>query len=134
MAEGDCSDCHTLHQGPPPFTEEQFDRRKNVPYTPEAYALCFQCHSSAMVQARFTESETNFRHGRWNLHNLHVVRDGERGFSCWVCHDSHASRQPHLLNMEVPLNKAYNLRIEYRQTEKGGQCTTNCHTVQEYSR
>jgi hypothetical protein len=62
------------------------------------------------------------------------VRDGQRGFSCRVCHNPHASRQPHLLNMEVPLTTAYSLRIEYRQTEKGGRCATNCHSVQEYSR
>jgi hypothetical protein len=36
--------------------------------------------------------------------------------------------------MEVPLTTAYSLRIEYRQTEKGGRCATNCHSVQEYWR
>jgi predicted CXXCH cytochrome family protein len=131
---GDCSECHTVHKGDPPFTVERFDPRKNVPYDPAAYALCFSCHSAAMIQVRFTESETGFRHRRWNLHNLHVVRDGERGFGCWVCHDSHSSRQPHLLSQETPVNSAYSLKIQYSETQKGGRCRTNCHTVQEYSR
>jgi predicted CXXCH cytochrome family protein len=134
LADGECDDCHTVHEGQAPFTIEQFDTRKNVPYDPEAYALCFQCHSGAMIQVKFTESDTRFRHLRWNLHNLHVLRDGEKGFSCWVCHNAHASRQPHLLEMEVPVSKAYSLKIEYRETEKGGVCRTNCHIVQEYTR
>ena len=134
LAEGDCSECHTLHEGETPFTVERFDRRKNVPYDPEAYELCFQCHSRDLVEVKSTQTDTGFRRGRQNLHNLHVLRDGQRGFSCRVCHNPHASRQPHLLNMEVPLTTAYNLRIEYHQTEKGGQCTTNCHSVKEYSR
>lgn len=134
VTEGDCSDCHTAHKGKAPFTVERFDRRKNVPYDPEAYELCFQCHSSTLVQVKFTETDTGFRHRRWNLHNLHVMRDGERGFSCWICHSPHASRQPHLINMEVPFSKMYSLKIDYRKTENGGQCRTNCHSVQEYSR
>ena len=133
-AEGGCSDCHTVHMGEPPFTVERFDRRKNVPYDPASYALCFQCHASSLVNVKFTDTDTAFRHKRWNLHNLHVVRDGERGFSCWVCHNSHASRQPHLISMEVPFNKVYNLKIEYQSTDNGGQCRTNCHSVREYSR
>ena len=134
LTAGDCFGCHTAHKGDLPFTVERFDVRKNVPYDPEAYALCFQCHLPALVQERFTETDTGFRHKNRNLHNLHVVRDSERGFSCWVCHDPHSSGQPHLLSQETPVNSAYSLKIEYRKTQDGGQCTTNCHIVQEYKR
>lgn len=134
VADEDCSLCHTNHEGEPPFTVERFDQSKNVPFQPEAYALCFQCHSSSMVEEKYTETETGFRLKRLNLHNLHVVRDSERGFSCRICHSPHASRQARLINMEVPLSSAYSLKIEYRQTENGGQCMTNCHSLKEYSR
>ncbi|UCG38101.1 MAG: cytochrome c3 family protein [bacterium] len=134
VREGECSDCHTNHSGEAPFTNASFDGRMYVPFRPEAYDLCFQCHSLTLVQEDYTETATRFRHKRWNLHTHHVVRDGERGFSCWVCHDVHASRQPHLINAEVQYNPVYRLRIDYRALEGGGQCQTTCHKAQDYTR
>ncbi|MDF1535524.1 MAG: cytochrome c3 family protein [bacterium] len=130
----ECTVCHTNHSGEPPFTKQVFSNTKYVPYDPESYELCFSCHSPGLVQVKYTETDTGFRQNRWNLHNLHVVRDGERGFSCWVCHDSHSSDQAHLLNREVPFNTAYNLKIEFKKIDNGGECRTNCHTVKEYLR
>jgi hypothetical protein len=130
----ECDVCHTNHSGDPPFTKLPFQKSKYVPYDPGSYELCFSCHPSSLVQVKYTETDTGFRQGRWNLHNLHVIRDGEKGFSCWVCHDAHASDQKHLVNRELALNPVYSLKIEFRNLDKGGECRSNCHTIKEYLR
>jgi len=132
--EGECTTCHTTHSGTPPFTVEEFGADMYVPYEQAAYELCFGCHDYTLIQAKYSESDTRFRDGSRNLHYVHVVRDGEKGFSCWVCHDMHASNQPHLLNRENPYNPSYRLKIEFRVKRNGGECRTNCHTKREYRR
>jgi predicted CXXCH cytochrome family protein len=130
----DCGECHTSHTGKRPYTVEKFDSEMYVPYDQGAYTLCFGCHEYSLVQSKFTDTDTGFRDGSQNLHYLHVVRDGEKGFSCWVCHDMHGTRQPHLLNRENPYNPSYRLKVNFRDLENGGECRTNCHTTREYLR
>lgn len=132
--DDECTICHTNHSGEAPFTKLTFRKTKYVPFDPASHELCFSCHPSSLVQVKYTETDTGFRQGRWNLHNLHVVRDGEKGFSCWICHDAHASDQAHLVKRELPLNRIYSLKVEFRKLENGGECRTNCHTIKEYLR
>ena len=135
VKEGECIRCHTIHIGETPFTREQFTTRMTIPYSQEAYTLCFTCHSFKLVQTQYTQVETEFRHGSMNLHFSHVLRDGRNGYSCWVCHDAHASPQPRLINPLIPFNPGnYPLRIRFEKSDNGGRCTTNCHVVREYRR
>ena len=134
VAEGDCTDCHTNHSGEKPFTVDSFRTSISGPYDAAEFELCFGCHSTSLVQSRTTGLGTGFRRASLNLHHVHVIRDGVKGYSCKVCHDVHASEQQHLINREVPYNARYSLKIIYRATDKGGSCETNCHVPREYIR
>ncbi len=135
VKEGECIRCHTSHIGETPFTNEAFETRIVVPYRQKAYTLCFSCHSFKLVQTQYTLVETDFRHGPINLHFRHVLRDGRKGYSCWVCHEAHASPQPRLINPLIPFNPGnYPLKIMFEKSDIGGRCTTNCHVVREYRR
>jgi len=134
VSDGDCTDCHTIHIGEKPFTVERFSPTKYTPYTRDAYALCFECHEPSLVEKKFTQVDTGFRNGLVNLHYRHVYRDTEKGFSCWVCHDAHATFQTNLIHRETFYNPKYNLKIEIQATETGGKCFTNCHMEKVYQR
>lgn len=134
VTDGDCLDCHTAHVGDAPYTVESFLAAISGPFDQSAFDLCFQCHSERKIISQFTTSETAFRRGSYNLHYLHVVRDGNKGYSCKTCHDIHASDQLHLIRREVPINPRYSIKINYRETASGGSCETNCHVVRGYER
>lgn len=135
VSDGACTDCHTIHIGEKPFTIERFPTSMNTPYSRDAYALCFNCHGYSMVERKYTRNDTGFRAGLINLHYIHVYRDGEKGYSCWTCHDPHAAFQPYLINREAPLSMSrYRIRIEFHPNKNGGKCLTNCHTERTYQR
>jgi len=135
VSDDGCDECHTVHIGEKPYTVEKFPLTMTTPYSREIYTLCFDCHGYSLVEKRYTQNDTRFRSGLINLHYTHVYRDGEKGYSCWTCHDAHASYQPFLINREVPLSiSKYQVKIEIQPDLYGGRCLTNCHTEKEYRR
>lgn len=128
-----CSECHTTHsKNHSFFLRHPYQTANYIAYSPGSYETCFACHSRALVEAADDPKATRFRHGKTNLHFLHVNRE-EKGRNCNLCHQHHFSSKPHLMRdsfdfgtWEVPLGVQF--------TEQGGSCQTACHQAYEYSR
>jgi len=133
VREGKCLDCHRPHVSEhPDLLAKAAPDRLYVPYSDEAYALCYGCHEPlAITEERGTR--TKFRDGDRNLHAVHVNR--EKGRSCAICHEVHASRSPALLREDVPFGPGgWRLPIEFRATADGGTCLSGCHAEKSYDR
>jgi predicted CXXCH cytochrome family protein len=134
VAEGDCAACHAPHgtqlhhllkQAVPTEMYQSFDKSN--------FALCFGCHADTLADSKLTDSETNFRNGMFNLHYQHVNKL-DKGRSCKVCHDPHASSQPRLISNKVPGFGRWGIPIRYTKTEVGGTCVVGCHKPKSYDR
>jgi predicted CXXCH cytochrome family protein len=136
-----CSDCHgedatgpDRPRGPhgsrfAPILERQFRTTDPSVEAPDAYALCYKCHSREALLANQV--------GKFP-HQAHVVRAQA---SCAVCHDAHGSRRnPRLINFmlrdpggrPVVLPSQNQGRLEYETPRPGGgpgtgRCFLSCH-------
>jgi predicted CXXCH cytochrome family protein len=133
VQKGQCTACHVGHSSPyrallaKKFTVDQY-----VSYSEEEYALCFQCHDSALI-SESCNTQTGFRHGSRNLHYVHVVR--EKGRSCGLCHTPHGSRNPKQIRESVPFGTGgWSLPVAFKKTENGGTCTSGCHNPITFDR
>ncbi len=128
-----CAVCHEPHGS-------DYFRLLVKEYTPEFYApfdisnydLCFSCHKADKVLVKETESLTDFRNGKTNLHYLHV-NTPERGRTCRACHATHASNEPRHLRKAVPYG-GWGIPIQFEKTETGGSCSPGCHNARAYDR
>jgi predicted CXXCH cytochrome family protein len=133
IQKGMCTACHDPHGAPyPNLLARSFPAGMYVPYTESEYGLCFSCHNRDLVQYADTSFATNFRDGERNLHYLHV-NNKQKGRSCNLCHDVHASKSPLLLADVVRFGK-WDLPIKFVKTETGGGCTPGCHKPYKYDR
>jgi predicted CXXCH cytochrome family protein len=134
-----CTDCHNTDnprapRGPhgsrfAPILERNFTLDDPSVESPDAYALCYKCHTRAALIGNLAGK---FPHA----HHLQVARA-----SCGVCHDAHGSRQnPHLINFMLrdptgrPVVGPSRIlrRLEYQSPRPGGgpgsgQCFLECH-------
>jgi predicted CXXCH cytochrome family protein len=130
-----CTDCHNSDTGPgaggsgangPHGSAFRPLLERNLVFTdyqaenPEAYALCYKCHSRSVVL-----SNTSFR-----FHNSHVVADKA---ACTTCHDSHGTANvPHLINFNTTYVSPNSLGV-LSYTSTGvfkGVCSLTCHGVE----
>jgi len=118
-AEG-CISCHAPHNSP-----------LNRLLRTEAPALCFKCHDRGLLNEKETTKATGFRDGANSMHYIHA--GGSNNFSCFTCHDAHASSQPHMIRPKGTNGKDA-VTITYTATDKGGNCTTSCHDALGYER
>lgn len=133
VREGKCIDCHRSHASEhPDLLSKAIPDRLYVPYSDEAYAFCFDCHEPLAITEELG-TRTKFRDGDRNLHAVHVKR--EKGRSCAICHEVHASRSPALMKADVPFGPGgWRLPIEFRATADGGTCLAGCHAEKSYDR
>ncbi len=126
--EGKCSKCHDPHGS----QDEAF--LMDDPMPPK-YPLCVSCHKKPMIEEQTTSTATQFRNGTTNLHYLHLNNTtGKTGpRSCFICHEPHASNQPHLIRDQME-EFGVMAPIQYRQNENGGSCAAACHGVKTYDR
>jgi predicted CXXCH cytochrome family protein len=146
ITDGECTDCHGAHTAPHPkllLASYNTDRYPG-PFTPEKFALCFECHDTSLVTGRGEDDVTNFRSGKKNLHDLHVqgalepnkygiVKRG-KARSCASCHDPHASSQPYTLVREYICATIQCYTMTYYPFEDGGKCAVGCHKPKSYHR
>jgi predicted CXXCH cytochrome family protein len=135
VQSGECEVCHEVHGSSnvkllakffPPQFYQAFDLA--------SYALCFQCHSKAIVLEKQTTSLTNFRDGDRNLHHLHVNRP-EKGRTCRTCHEIHGSNLPRHMAAQVQFEGGgWPMPIRFEETPNGGRCSPGCHQPYEYNR
>ena len=135
VAQNNCTACHEIHGGGNDrLLTNEYPSSLYYPYSGNAYALCFSCHDRQMVLQEQNDAVTGFRNGKQNLHYVHVNQD-ERGRSCRVCHDSHASSRDHIIRDSIPYGPAgWKLPIGYTKTENGGTCNGGCHQPFSYDR
>lgn len=127
-----CSACHAAHTPDNFFLlSAAFPQGSYGEGKAESFAHCFDCHDSALMEEAETLSDTEFRHGKQNLHYLHVNREKAR--NCTTCHDIHGSKYPYLIADKVPFGK-WSMPMKYKVTPEGGSCLTGCHKELGYSR
>jgi predicted CXXCH cytochrome family protein len=133
VKDGACARCHDPHASPnAKLLTARFPAGAYVPYADEEYALCFTCHKRDLLRYPDTSFATGFRDGERNLHYLHV-NNKQKGRSCRMCHEMHASRAPKLMADAVPFG-TWSLPLKFVKTETGGSCAPGCHKPQTYDR
>ncbi len=137
-----CSDCHSnanaATQGLGPHGSpllHLLDGQNNYSTVdanqiPASGELCFKCHSYSVYVNNGPATNTLFRDGNNNLHDLHVR--GERA-PCYVCHDTHGSEQLHLINFNTQvvtitgINRNSQNAWEINPTTNERTCYLSCH-------
>lgn len=134
VAAGECNSCHATHGTQyPKLLKRYFPEEFYAPFDKGNFALCFGCHAPGLADDQRTGADTNFRNGMFNLHFLHVNRP-DKGRSCKVCHDPHASSQQRLISSKVSGFGRWRIPIRYTKTEVGGTCVVGCHKPKTYDR
>jgi predicted CXXCH cytochrome family protein len=135
ISQQSCVECHQIHGGGHRrllFNEYPSDLY--YPFDESTYALCFACHDRDLVLLPETDAATGFRNGSANLHFVHVNKE-EKGRSCSLCHDAHASSREQHIRDEVPFGPGgWKLPIRYEALPDGGRCAAGCHRAYEYDR
>lgn len=122
-----CTDCHGSDDpdtnGPhgsryEPLLTHDYSTRDNTVESPQAYALCYNCHNRASILA--DES--------FEKHNKHI---DDENTSCATCHDPHGVREnTHLINFDRSVVSPAGNGVGPTFTELGarsGSCTLSCH-------
>jgi hypothetical protein len=127
-----CTDCHNSDQGPnaggsgangphgsifTPILERNLTTQDFQMESPQAYDLCYKCHSRTSILA-----DQSFR-----FHSKHVVDDKT---ACTTCHDSHGvADAQHLINFNTTyVTPSSNGRLEYVSAGMlHGNCSLTCH-------
>ena len=134
LDDKDCSACHGAH-GTNYFRllTDNYPEDLYAKYDDSTYALCYKCHNNtAFITEAETETATQFRNGKKNLHTVHVVNQA-RGRTCRTCHGEHATKQAHLIRKDIPYGtEGWRLKINYLPTKNGGWCAKTCHETKEY--
>jgi len=134
VQDGDCMACHTPHASDyEQMLIKSFPKEFYLPYSPDNFALCFECHNKELPQDARTDQATGFRNGNFNLHYLHVNKQ-EKGRSCKVCHGPHGADQPKLIQEKVPGFGKWDIPIRYTVIDNGGTCVVGCHKPKTYDR
>jgi predicted CXXCH cytochrome family protein len=135
VKDEDCLACHRPHaSAQTALLAAAYPPQFYAPFTPDAYALCFQCHDQALAVALQTKDATSFRNGTKNLHAAHV-NDKVKGRTCRACHAPHGSSLPHLIRASVPFGPSgWLLPIRFQETKTGGSCAPGCHVPRAYDR
>ncbi len=132
VVQGNCTACHNPHGSDNAYILRlSFPHKFYSSYEKGKYNLCFICHKEVMIRAEETETITNFRNGKKNLHRLHVNQ--KKGRTCRACHDVHASDQEDHIREEFRFG-TIDIPIYYNKTESGGTCLPGCHNERKYDR
>ncbi len=133
LVSQNCAGCHEPHgNARGRFLLKAYPPGFYSPYTPEAYAMCFSCHDSALTAKKHTTKDTMFRDGDVNLHYLHVNKT-RKGRTCRACHAAHATKNPHMLSAAAPFGE-WKIPIGFTKEDSGGTCASGCHPSKTYNR
>ncbi len=123
-----CTDCHGSDNpqdaaGPhgsrySPLLTDNYNTQDNAVESPQAFALCYRCHSRASIL-----DDKSFK-----KHREHI----EEGISCAACHDPHGVREnTHLINFDRAVARpSVKAGAGPTFTDLGnthGSCTLLCH-------
>ncbi len=123
-----CSDCHGSDdpsvRGPhgsrfSPLLTHNYNTRNNTTESPQAYALCYECHNRASILSNESFAK----------HKEHL----DSNASCATCHDPHGVREnTHLINFDRTTVSAASNGVGPIFRDSGvfaGSCTLSCHGV-----
>ena len=135
VARADCNACHEPHASPNfNLLAKEYPETFYAPFDLKNYDLCFTCHVKELVTEKKGTGVTGFRDGDRNLHYLHVHKE-EKGRTCRVCHEVHASRRPFHIREKAPFETdAWQVEINFAQLPDGGGCAPGCHRPYAYRR
>jgi predicted CXXCH cytochrome family protein len=135
IQDENCGACHAPHASAQiALLAAAYPATFYAPFTPDAYALCFQCHDPSLATELDTKGATGFRNGTRNLHAVHV-NDKVKGRTCRACHAPHGAALPHLIRATVPFGPSgWPLPIRFKETKTGGGCAPGCHVPRAYDR
>ena len=133
LKNGDCKACHDPH-GSDNFRllRGGYPATLYAPYTEGAYGACLGCHEKNLLRFADTTIYTNFRNGNRNLHYVHVVSN--KGRTCRICHEPHASNGEKLISKEGTQFGAWKIPLNFVITPTGGSCAPGCHRKFKYDR
>ncbi len=124
--------CHNPHASQDSrLLDFAFPNTAYVPYSSDAFALCWECHTSDMIETQKTTGATSFRNADTNLHYVHI--HGDKARNCTICHTPHATNNEHLIKESVKFGN-WEFRMNYISNENGGSCSPGCHTEKTYTR
>jgi predicted CXXCH cytochrome family protein len=130
IESGGCTMCHLPHGAQfKGLLTEKFPDEEYVPAKSENFSLCFMCHDTDLLEAERTDWATNFRNGDRNLHYVHIR--GEKGRSCKMCHNLHASKQKSLIEESIRFGN-WEMQMNFTNNEHGGSCLPGCHGKKTY--
>lgn len=134
LGDSSCLVCHDPHGTPQAsLLIKAYPAALYTRYGDDKYALCWDCHDSALAADKFSATATGFRRGKRNFHYSHLHKG--KGMTCRVCHSPHASGQPFIIRSVGPTGvKSWNGKQTFRQLPEGGRCSGGCHTDVSYSR
>lgn len=133
VADKSCLSCHVPHgSANSGLLFAEYPAGTYSEYDPARYAFCFSCHAEKAARERHTDTNTDFRNGRLNLHYLHVNKENE-GRTCRACHGTHAGSQPGLIRDKAPFGD-WEMPLRFKKTDTGGSCLTGCHMEYSYDR
>ena len=133
VADKSCLSCHlphtSIYRG---LLFADYPSEISSAYDPAEFAFCFSCHSEKTVRERYTTTDTDFRNGRLNLHNLHVNKEKD-GLACRTCHGEHAGNQPKLIRDKMQFGN-WEISFQFKKGNTGGSCLAGCHGEYAYDR
>jgi predicted CXXCH cytochrome family protein len=134
IQKGDCKACHDPH-GSDFFRllRGSYPADLYVPYKENTYGICLKCHEKNMISAADTATATRFRNGSRNLHTVHVA-NGQKGRTCRICHEPHASNGEKLISKEGAKFGDWKIPINFKISPTGGSCEPGCHRAFKYDR
>lgn len=131
VQKGECQACHDVHGSPfAKLLRGNYPTGNYAPWSSMTFKACFgKCHDTKM----FTEKgATGFSTAEKSLHYLHTNR--QKGRTCRMCHEPHASPEAHLLRAKVPFGKwKFDMTWKPGQGEAAASCAPACHGEKKYN-
>lgn len=133
IASGDCKACHDPHASDNfRLLKGKYPATQYAPYKDGTYELCLGCHEKNLLRFGETTIYTKFRNGNRNLHYVHVVN--QKGRTCRICHQAHASNGEKLINKEGSQFGDWKIPMNFKTSTTGGSCAPGCHRAFVYDR
>jgi predicted CXXCH cytochrome family protein len=128
LKKGECQACHDVHGSPfASLLRGNFPAGMYAPWSSNTYKACFgKCHDNALFGEKGASA---FSDAQKNLHALHVNRD--KGRSCRMCHEPHASGAEHLIKQKVPFGK-WKFDMNWKPGQPAASCAPACHGEKSY--
>jgi predicted CXXCH cytochrome family protein len=128
-----CSVCHEPHAAEQNSLLKELFTSGSYVYgrSKDSIALCFKCHSPALLEKEKDPGATSFRNENKNMHFKHIYK--AKGRNCTNCHGVHSGPNEFLLVDNVKFGR-WSMVMKFTKTEDGGKCITACHAPKSYSR